>query len=117
VAPYQDEGIALRDTILYAASDRIAGPDSPFVEPNVEAALNEFYGEQPSSFLVARVMAYENSQFAPLHACSRADIGLRGDELKSAGQLLPEQAASCLAVLMPPTGGFTDLTLGKGDDT
>lgn len=48
--------------------------------------------------------------------CSRTDIGLRGDELKSAGQLLPEQAGSCLAVLMPPMGGFADLTLGKGDD-
>jgi hypothetical protein len=48
--------------------------------------------------------------------CSRTDIGLRSDELKSSGQLLPEQVGSCLAVLIPPTGGFADLTFGKGDN-
>ena len=67
-------------------------------------------------------MIVDSRQVKAPHICeigirgSRTDIGLRRDELKSAGQLPPEQAASCLAVLMPPVGGFADLTLGKDDD-
>jgi hypothetical protein len=47
---------------------------------------------------------------------SRTDIGLRGDELESASQLLLEHAGRRLAVLTPPKGGLADLPLGVGDD-
>ena len=63
-----------------------------------------------------------SSQMKPPHLWeisvrrSRTDVGLRRDELKSTGQLPAEHSRCYPAVLMPPTGGFADLTLGEGDD-
>lgn len=48
---------------------------------------------------------------------SGTNIGLRGNELKAAGQLLPEQPGRRAAVLMPPESGLSNLPLRlSGDD-